>query len=427
MIADVLVVGAGSAGCVVAERLSRNADRRVVVLEAGPEVTGGDVHRLDRMLLGSVAAPSRYARWYRADPPVVRGRAVGGSSVVNGGYFLRAHRDDFAEWGGPFTMDAITAAYDELDGGVPGGAPAGRMSVGPVRDDEVGPLVRRLEERWAAAPPGPWPGVGIQRVPVNRCDGQRWSAADAYLAPAGDRPNLTVRADCSVSRLVVESGRVVGVVLSGGEQVRAGEVVVCAGGLGSAALLMRSGVVDGSLPAFEHREILVRYAPAVRPEPAPVLLPSVAHTADGSEIRWYADDFARFIPGLASSTAVVGVAQMHPPRPGELRWDGERLDVEPAGMRVDEVSAAVAEVVEALSSAELADVVVDGSVAVDPAVGTSQHGWGAMAMGERTDWFGAVDGVAGLRIVDGSILPNVSSGPHATVMMVAIVIADALS
>ncbi|MFT4199406.1 mycofactocin system GMC family oxidoreductase MftG [Gordonia sp. (in: high G+C Gram-positive bacteria)] len=419
MSADVLVVGAGSAGCVVAERLSRDPQRRVVVVEAGPVVPADDdSRRLDRLVLGSPTHPAPCARWYGDRPPLVRGHAVGGSSVVNGGYFLRAHHDDFDGWGGPFDTVTISQAYDELDGWGNGGT----MTVDSLHVPP--PVVRSLERAWPRTPPRPWPGIGVQRVPVNHRGGRRWTAADAYLDPASRRPNLDVRPGSPVGGLLVERGRVAGVRLASGGELRAGEVILCAGTLGTAALLMASGVLPGPLPVFEHREILVRYSARTRPEPAPVLLPSVVHTAGGAEIRLYADDFARFIQGARRSSPAVGVAEMRPAQAGELRLDGDRLDVHLAP--IGPVDDAVARVVEVLSSADLAEHVVDGSVHVDPVIGTSQHAWGALAMGERTDWLGAVDGVRGLRVVDGSILPNVSSGPHATIMMAAIVIGDQL-
>ena len=115
---------------------------------------------------------------------------------------------------------------------------------------------------------------------------------------------------------------------------------------------------------------------------------------------------------------------MHPTEAGSLRLNRQGIDVELAS--IGPVDGAVGVVVEALSSSEMAEFVVPGSVRVDPVVGTSQHAWGSLAMGERVDWLGAVDGVAGLRVIDVSILPRVGSVPHATIMMAAIVISDAL-
>lgn len=397
----------------------------MVLVEAGPTPPPVEA-RLDRLVVGTAKHPSRFARWYRESPPVVRGRVVGGSSVVNGGYFLRNHRDAFGDWGGPFTAAAIEAAYDELDGGVVPDVSSGTMSVSRLPDDQVSPLVRALEKTWRSAPAGPWPGIGAMRVPLNHRYGMRLTAADAYLSvPMTVGRPLRVRSNTSVAGLIVENGRVVGVRLGTGEELRAGEVIVCGGTLGTAELLASAGVVGSVLPFYEHREVVVRYRARTVVTAAPAILPTVAHTAEGAEIRCYADDFGRFIPGVPQTSPTVGVVEMEPEQAGALTWDGQRLDVEAAPMGC--VDGAIDSVVEALSSSEMDGLVVDGSVHVDPIVGASQHAWGSLAMGERTDWLGALDGVPGLRVIDGSILPNVRSGPHATIMMAAIVIADALA
>ncbi len=396
-----------------------------MLVEAGPTPPPVEA-RLDRLVVGTANNPSRFARWYRTTPPVVRGRVVGGSSVVNGGYFLRNDRAGFADWGGPFTAEAIEAAYDELDGGVVAGESSGTMSVSRLPDDQVSPLVRALEKTWRSVSAGPWPGIGAMRVPLNHRYGMRLTAADAYLSvPMTVGRPLRVRSNTSVAGLIVEKGRVVGVRLDTGEELRAGEVIVCGGTLGTAELLAGAGVVSSTLPFYEHREVLVRYRARTVVTAAPAILPTVAHTADRAEIRCYADDFGRFIPGVPQTSPAIGVVEMAPEQAGTLAWDGERLDVEAAPM--GNVDAAIDSVVEALSSPDLAGLVVDGSVHVDPIVGASQHAWGSLAMGKRTDWLGALDGVPGLRVIDGSILPNVSSGPHATIMMAAVVIADALA
>ena len=144
LVADVVIVGAGSAGCVLAERLSRDPGREVVLLERGPDRwPGPEELDLARLPIGD---DSRHAVRHDTDLPglaAARGSAIGGSSAVNGAYFLRWHRDDFASWPRGWDLDRIESAYDELDG------PGGTMGVSPVADDKLGDAGESFERYWA--------------------------------------------------------------------------------------------------------------------------------------------------------------------------------------------------------------------------------------------------------------------------------------
>jgi choline dehydrogenase len=113
-----------------------------------------------------------------------------------------------------------------------------------------------------------------------------------------------------------------------------------------------------------------------------------------------------------------------------MRHSPVRIVADRAGVRMEfdepdpdtavALRTAAARVAEMLRAPEFADVVVPGSVRIAERAGFSQHAWGTMPMGVRTDWLGGVSGTSGLRIVDGSILPSSGrSGPHATIMMMA--------
>ena len=154
------------------------------------------------------------------------------------------------------------------------------------------------------------------------------------------------------------------------------------------------------------------------------------HTDDGLEIRCYRDDFATYIDGLPRSGSMVEVTAMHR-SPVRLVAGDERVRLEfgePSAEATAAMRAGADEVVEMLHSSEFAGIVVPDSVSVAAVPGFSQHAWGTMPMGVRTDALGAVHGTEGLRIVDGSILPTGGrSGPHATIMMVAVHIGNRFS
>jgi len=431
--ADVIIVGAGSSGCVVAERLSRDPDRKVLWLEAGGGMPDQAVLRLDRLPVevGSGRAVHFASRQGFGLP---RGRGLGGSSAVNGGYFMRWHESDLAGW--PWERAAIAAAYDRLDGGRPGG---GTMHVSAFGDDELHDYARAFETHWHDEGfdgiDGPWPDVGVVRVRSNRDGDRRWTAAEAVAPGIEGRSNLRLVTDSEVTGLRRTSDRVTAVVV--GEQIiPADEVILCAGTLGTAQLLARSGILEASgVRVWEHREMLVRFTPADPPgQAATALLQTVLHTADGIEVRCYNGDFADFITGVPAGGPAMGVALMHPEGPGSIDWDltsGLVVDLGEVGRSDTEKLAGWADRVrEMLDGPRFAGLVDRGShgAVVDPVIRTSQHAWGTLPMGVDTDWLGAVISVPGLRVLDASILPTAgSSGPHATVMMVASHIADQIA
>ncbi|WP_231373832.1 mycofactocin system GMC family oxidoreductase MftG [Nocardia sp. 348MFTsu5.1] len=431
--ADVIVVGAGSSGCVVAERLSRDPARRVLWLEAGGDKAAATELRLDRL---PVAAGSQRVVHYpsRQGFDLPRGRGLGGSSAVNGGYFMRWHKADFAGW--PWPQQEIAAAYDRLDGGEAGG---GSMHVAAFADDELHEYARAFENHWHEQGFGdstaPWPDVGVVRVRSNRDGWLRRSAAESIAQRIEGRKNLQLMTDSEVIGLRRSGDRVTAVVV--GEQViAADEVILCAGTLGTAQLLARSGIVGAqSIGVWEHREVLVRFTPATPPAPAArALLQSVLHTDDGIEIRCYNGDFADFISGVPATGPAMGVALMHTREPGSIAWDltsGLVVDLGEVSRSDREKLAAWAERVREMLDGPRFAALVDrsgGGAVIDSVVRTSQHAWGTLPMGVDTDWLGRVTAVSGLRVLDASILPTAgSSGPHATVMMVASYIADQIA
>ncbi|MGB3605249.1 mycofactocin system GMC family oxidoreductase MftG [Gordonia sp. (in: high G+C Gram-positive bacteria)] len=411
--ADVVVVGAGSAGCLAAERLSRDSDRQVLLLDAGPAAfPEWEQTRLDRLPI-SPGAPRTVRFPELRGRDVVRGGGLGGSSTINGGYFLRGHRHDYDSW--PYPQARIDAVLDELDGGDAGG---GAMSVSAFDDAELGSVASAFDAYWRRRGPasdgGAWPIIGLNRVRSNRADGGRFTAADAFLAEP--RPNRRVIGGAAVTEIVVRGGRASGVQTARG-RVDAGTVVLAAGTLGSAALVLP--IIGGELTVFEHAERLVRFRPR-REVTAPALLQTVLHTENRLEIRCYGNDFAAFIDGVPAAGIPIGVADMGTGVVGTLRWDGAlQVDLgEPDAASYTRIDAGVGIVEAMLAAPDFADLVEPGSVTVDPTFGLSSHAWGALATAPRID---------GLTVVDGSVLASpLRSGPHLSVMAGAALIVEQL-
>jgi choline dehydrogenase len=273
---DYVIVGAGSAGCVLASRLSEDPDIQVLLLEAGPPDVNQNIH----VPLGYLKLARTEIDWdYHSAPeprcdhrriPLPRGRVLGGSSSINAMVYIRGNPRDYDEWGveGWSWNDLLPYFLKAEDN--ERGASQWHGAGGPlaVSEQRSGNLISRA---WVDAGAqaglarnedfndGEQDGVGMYQV--TQRGGLRASAAVAYLHPAMERENLTVMPYMQVEKILIEGGRAVGVQarrLGESQELRAErEVIVCGGAYNSPQLLMLSGIGPAEQLALREVEVLL--------------------------------------------------------------------------------------------------------------------------------------------------------------------------
>ncbi|GHB09367.1 GMC family oxidoreductase [Streptomyces chryseus] len=262
---DYVVVGAGSAGCVLAARLSEDPAVRVAVVESGGRDRRPEIRipaAFPKLFKTSYDWNFRTAEQHGLGGRELywpRGHVVGGCSSVNAMMWVRGHRDDYDAWGDAagdaWSYDGIEPYFRRAERWTGGGegrsvyGTRGPMVISPPRDPNPTTAAfldacRHAGMAELAELNVPEPD-GFSLTPVNQRAGRRWSTADGYLKPAARRRNLDIRTGARVRRLAFEGGRVRGVVTEAGTVLRARrEVILSAGAVGSPHLLMLSGIGD---------------------------------------------------------------------------------------------------------------------------------------------------------------------------------------
>jgi 5-(hydroxymethyl)furfural/furfural oxidase len=435
-----VIVGAGSAGCVLAARLSADPHRRVTLLEAGTDTEVDEALTASHSFFDAAATPGWTWVGLQARRAIdqlprqyLRGRGIGGSSAINAMVAIASHPDDHHHWvdlgAKGWDWDDVAPWYDATE-----------LTINMPGADEIGPVSRAVLDALPDA---------ARVAPLTRdAGGRRVSAADAYLTTiVRGRSNLQIRPNSLVDRVILDRSRAVGVRLADGIDIAADDVIVSAGSIHSPALLLRSGLAHAGLGRNlkDHASVpfLIELDDAARWPTSKLAASTIATWSSGDaahDIQLLPlDHLGNDAPGFG----MLMVALMRVESSGVVRLEStDPLDDPIVEMNmlstandVRRLSAAARQVRDLFEHPALSrlgtpvdiDLSDDGLRAN---LGDYVHATGTCRMGPPSDPDAVVDsatrviGYEHLRVCDASIMPDL---PRANTHLITVVIAERIA